>query len=465
MKSILLYIENMIPYLIICLPIYFLFRYYYVKKKLKGRYRAWHEILLSILVAVMVGVISQTIIPEFELINGKIQMATLALKERFNFIPFRIFYETYIEVVRYQNFSYLWISLISNICIFIPIGILLPLLYTSYKKWHKTLLFGISFSIGIEAIQIFLPRATDIDDVILNTFGTLLGFWIYIGIQKIFSTKTEKCLAFNVLDLIKEENKQKKRYAIVTGASYGLGEKMVGKLHALGFHIIAVARSEKKLKSLKQHYRNVEMIVADLSQAKEVQSLYEKTKNKEIVVVINNAGMGVFGEFEKTKLEEELKMIDLNIKCVHMLSKLYLQDMIKQNYGYLLNVSSSAAFMPSGPLMGTYYATKSYVLSLTNAIYEELKRSKSNVVVSSLCLGPTNTSFYQNAHISPNMKLMETDKVAEIAIKRLFEKKRIIIPGISNKILKFVVRFLPDRLLDQINYVVQKRKRLSEGEK
>ena len=250
-----------------------------------------------------------------------------------------------------------------------------------------------------------------------------------------------------------------KKYALITGASSGIGYEIAIKLSNLGFNIIAVSRNKEKLEKLKSCCDTlVEVIPLDLSKLENVYKLYETTKNKEIEILINNAGFGVFGEFNKTSLEEELNMIDLNIKCLHILTKLYLNDMIKNNKGYILNVSSSAAFMPAGPLMSTYYSTKSYVLTFTNAIYEEIKRQKKNIGISSLCLGPTKTNFNKRANIHASVNELDAKYVAKIAIEGLLKKKRVIVPGISNKLLKFFIRFLPDSLLIKLNYNLQKKK-------
>lgn len=250
------------------------------------------------------------------------------------------------------------------------------------------------------------------------------------------------------------------KYAVVTGASSGIGYEMAIKLSKLGFNIIAVARSEDKLNELKKNCNTlVEVISLDLSIVENVYNLYEKTKDKDVEVVINNAGFGVFGEFSETNLEDELNMINLNINCLHILTKLYLKDMIKKNSGYILNVSSSAAFMPAGPLMSTYYSTKSYVLTLTNSIYEEVRRLNKNIGISCLCLGPTNTNFNKRANIHASVNELDAKYVSDVALKELFAKKRVIIPGLSNKFVKFVSRFIPDWLLIKVNYNIQKGKR------
>ena len=459
MKFILMYITNIIPYVLVVLPIYTLFRKKYIKKKLEGKYKIWHEIGLMFLVIFLVGIISQTIIPEFEFYNGKIKIAEITTLFRFNFIPLKIIYQTFIEVFTYSNTAYFYISFLSNILIFVPIGLLLPLLFDKYKSLKNTTLFGMFFSICIEIVQIILPRATDIDDVVLNTLGTVLGYGIFCIIRKIVPNFIPKTLALTSLDLIKEENYLNKKYALVTGASSGIGYEMAIKLSQLGFNIVAVARNEEKLEKLKKSCKtSVEVIPLDLSIVENVYNLYEKIKDKDINVVINNAGFGTFGEFYKTNLEDEMNMIDLNIKAVHILTKLYLNDMLTKNRGYILNVSSSAAFMPAGPLMSTYYATKNYVLTFTNAIHEEVKRQKKDVTVSSLCIGPTNTNFNNRANIHASVNELDAKYVSDVALKGLFDKKRVIIPGISNKLLKIFIRFIPDRILIKLNYNMQKRK-------
>lgn len=195
-----------------------------------------------------------------------------------------------------------------------------------------------------------------------------------------------------------------------------------------------------------------------MSVEENVFKLYEKIRGKNINVLINNAGFGVFGEFINTNLDNELNMINLNIKCVHILTKLVLKDMVKNNYGYILNVSSSATFMPAGPLMSTYYATKAYVQNITDSLNYELKKKGNNVWISSLCIGPTKTNFNNVANIKASQKELDVDFVTFVALENLFKKKRVIIPGISNKLLKIIVRILPDSLLIHLNYLNQKRK-------
>ena len=150
-------------------------------------------------------------------------------------------------------------------------------------------------------------------------------------------------------------------------------------------------------------------------------------------------------------------MIDLNIKAVHTLTKLFLKDFKEQNQGYILNVSSSAAFL-AGPLMASYYATKSYILNLTEAIYEELRQEGSKVYIGALCSGPVNTNFNKNLGIKFSVKAMDSYKVSEYAIKQMFKRKTIITPGLTTRLSIFMVRLLPRKLLLKINYKIQKGK-------
>ena len=153
-------------------------------------------------------------------------------------------------------------------------------------------------------------------------------------------------------------------------------------------------------------------------------------------------------------------MINTNIKAVHILTKFALKKMVEEDKGYILNVASAAGFMPGGPLMSTYYATKSYVYSLTQSINMELKKKKSNVVVSVLCPGPVDTNFNNVAGVTFTSKSLSASYVAEYAIDNMLEKKkRVIIPGSQMKFVKFIMRFISDKTLLKMAYKTQRRKR------
>jgi hypothetical protein len=246
--------------------------------------------------------------------------------------------------------------------------------------------------------------------------------------------------------------------ALITGASSGIGYSMAKYLSSLGYDLILVARDKEKLQMIQKELKtDVKIVVADLSQESKLKDLYVLCKNDNIDILVNNAGFGMFGEFNSTDLNAELNMIDVNIKAVHTLTKLFLKDMVKRNSGYILNVSSSASFQ-AGPLMATYYASKSYVTKLTLAIYEELRRSKSKVHVSCLCPGPVKTNFNNVANVEFSMKGQDSDYVAKYAIDKMFKNKLIIIPGFKMKSIIFFNRFVSTKRALKTVYKFQKKK-------
>lgn len=246
--------------------------------------------------------------------------------------------------------------------------------------------------------------------------------------------------------------------ALITGASSGMGRDMARILDKKGYDLILVARRLDKLEELKKELQNtVTLYSFDLSKIENCYKLYENVKDENINIVINNAGFGLFGEFISTDLERELNMVDLNIKSLHVLTKLFLKDFVKKDSGYLFNVASSAAFEP-GPLMATYYATKAYVFHLTEAIYEELRHKKSHVYVGCFCPGPVNTEFNQVANVKFGLKGLDSNKASSYAIKKMFQRKRIVVPGIIMKINLWFNRFLPRKLLLRGTYYFQSKK-------
>lgn len=247
--------------------------------------------------------------------------------------------------------------------------------------------------------------------------------------------------------------------ALVTGASSGIGRDIARYLSKKGYDLILVARRKDRLEELKKELStNVEIICSDLSSTFNCMKLYEQIKNEDIDVVINNAGFGLAGEFSKTKLETELDMIDLNIKAVHVLTKCFLQYFEKKNKGYILNVASSAALQPGGPLMATYYATKSYVLSMTLGIYEELRRNKKNIYIGCLCPGPVDTEFNKVAKVEFTLPSLSSEYVAKYAIDKMFKRKTIIIPGTGMKLISFFGNFATKKSKLKMTYNVQKKK-------
>ena len=221
---------------------------------------------------------------------------------------------------------------------------------------------------------------------------------------------------------------------LITGASSGIGLDMARYLATQKHELILVARDKERLEEVQQQLKTiVTIIVADLSNEQKVKELYVLLKKENIDVLINNAGFGACGYFTEADLNNEL------------------------DSGYILNVASSAAFQP-GPLMSTYYATKSYVYQLTAGIYYEQKKKKSNVNISVLCPGPTATNFLKDANVKFAIKPLSSEFVAKYAIDKMFAKKMLIIPGFKMKCAKFLGRFAPDKLLLKIIYRIQKRK-------
>jgi len=201
--------------------------------------------------------------------------------------------------------------------------------------------------------------------------------------------------------------------ALVTGASSGIGRDMTRYLVGLGYEVFAVARDVAKLEELHQEIGDrVKIISADISKKENCIELYRSLREENIDLLINNAGFGIFGNFTETDLEKELNLINTNITAVHILTKLFLQDMVKQNKGKILNVASIAGSSP-GPLMAAYYSSKAYVLRLTEAIYEELRKQKSNVTISVLCPGPVATNFNNVADVKFSIKALPSEYVAK----------------------------------------------------
>ncbi len=246
--------------------------------------------------------------------------------------------------------------------------------------------------------------------------------------------------------------------ALITGAGSGIGREMAKYLAEKKYDLILVGRDKNKLEELQNSLNvNSQIIIADLSDETKVKEVYVLTKNEKIDILINNAGFGSFGKFYETDLNNEMDMINTNVVAVHLLTKLFLRDMVKRDSGYILNVASSAAFGP-GPLMATYYATKAYVNNLTEAINEELRRDNSNVFVCSLCPGPVDTNFNNVAGVHFGVKAMKSDEVARYAIDSMFKKKVVITPGIKMKMALFGRRFVSRKMIRKITYNIQKSK-------
>lgn len=247
--------------------------------------------------------------------------------------------------------------------------------------------------------------------------------------------------------------------ALVTGASSGIGRDMAKELAKRNIDLILVSRDLEKLQDVKNQIENVnvEIIQKDLNIEQNCIDLFEEVKKQPIDIVINNAGFGVFGDFIESPLEKELNMIKTNITAVHILTKLFLAKMEKEDRGYILNVASIAGYMP-GPLMASYYSTKAYVVRLTQAIKEELRRKKSNVKVGVLCPGPVETNFNNVAGVKFKAKALTSEYVAKYTVDKILKRKFYIIPGLSIRALRIVSKIIPDNLMAKMAYNVQVKK-------
>ena len=268
---------------------------------------------------------------------------------------------------------------------------------------------------------------------------------------------------------------------LITGASSGIGKDMAKILNQKGYNLVLVARDIEKLEQTKKEleksvqneptienskiekaYKNskkatnkIEIIQMDLSEEQNCIELANKVKDVDIL--INNAGFGDCGKFSETDLNKDISMIKTNVIAYHILTKLYLKEMKKKNSGKILNVASIAGFMP-GPLMATYYATKNYIVRLSEAIREELKKEKSKVQISILCPGPVATNFNKVANVKFSLREANSMQVAKYAIKKLEKGKFYIVPGIDVKLARFGAKIAPSNFVAKITYKVQKRK-------
>jgi short-subunit dehydrogenase len=241
------------------------------------------------------------------------------------------------------------------------------------------------------------------------------------------------------------------KYALITGASSGIGLEFARIFAQDDINLILVARSIERLESIKselqkQHKIDIHVIGLDLSKTESIHTLAQYTQDKKLEVeyLINNAWFGDYGEFIKTDLERNTDMIELNITALASLSRIYAEKMVKNGSGNILNVASTAAFQP-GPNMAVYFATKSFVLSFSLALSEELKWS--GVTITTLCPGPTESNFQNQANAKWinifKWKIPTSYEVAAYGYKQMLKWNKIAIHGIMNNIKAFSVKFLP----------------------
>jgi uncharacterized protein len=253
--------------------------------------------------------------------------------------------------------------------------------------------------------------------------------------------------------------------ALITGASNGIGRELAIRFAQDRHNVVLVARSEGKLNQLADQLRQqygvtVTVIAKDLAGFHAPKEIYDQLQQAGIHInyLANNAGIGCFGHFVTNDIKQEMQMVDLNVRALTYMSKLFLPDMVKRRQGGILNVASTAAFQP-GPLMANYYATKAYVLSLTEALANELKGT--GVTISALCPGPTETGFVQEANMEGSKLfesgVMDAKTVAEMGYQGLMAGETVVIPGWKNKLIAMSVRLVPRKWVPGIVRKVQER--------
>ena len=254
--------------------------------------------------------------------------------------------------------------------------------------------------------------------------------------------------------------------SLITGASSGIGRDMAFEFADRGYDLILVARSFDRLKEVKNEIIkkydkcNVLIMKCDVSNVESVKNLYNDVRKEfgNIDVLVNNAGFGDCGKFYETDLEKDISMINTNILGLHVLTKLFLRDMVKVNKGYILNIASIAGFMP-GPLMATYYSTKAYVVRLTRAIAKELKSVNSKVRIAAFCPGPVNTEFDKNANVTFSLKGQSSSDVAKIGVNGLFKSNKVVyFSSILIRIIACLAKIMPESFMANQAYRTQKRK-------
>ena len=251
----------------------------------------------------------------------------------------------------------------------------------------------------------------------------------------------------------------KKGYAVITGASSGIGTEFARRLAKEGFPLVLVARRKDRLEQLAASLETECIVItADLSDMEECRRVMRELDSKEIEVFINNAGFGYCGEILNIETQTELDMIDVNVKAMHSLAKLALERMVKKDKGYVLNVASSAGLLPAGPYMSAYYATKAYVTSFTRGVAEELRRMKSHVYIGCLCPGPVDTEFNKVANVEFALKGISAYDCANYAVTQMFRRKVTIVPAFQMKALVVLSRFIPTKLYVRIAAKQQRKK-------
>lgn len=256
-----------------------------------------------------------------------------------------------------------------------------------------------------------------------------------------------------------------KQAVLITGASSGIGLELAKLFAKRGFNLVLTSSNAQKLELAKKELGNCPGIVItipkDLAQPNAARQLYQQVRNSgfSVDILINNAGFGIYGRFSEQLLERNAELIQLNCTALTQLTHLFLPEMIKNKSGKIMNVASIAGFFP-GPLMASYYASKAYVLSFSLALANELEGS--GISVTALCPGATSTEFEKTAGAEKSglfkRGTMSARKVAHIGYKGLMKNKKVVIPGIKNKLLVFATRFLLRSIIVKMVRKIQKNR-------
>ena len=258
--------------------------------------------------------------------------------------------------------------------------------------------------------------------------------------------------------------------ALITGASAGIGYELSKIFAKNGYNLLLVSRNKQRLEVIAKEMENQHDILAkvmskDLSKSSAPQELYDDIVSDgiNINVLVNNAGIGTNGKFTDFSVDKHMDLLQLNITTLTLLCKLFGTDMVKKRSGSILNIASTAAFQ-AGPFMSTYYASKAYVLMFSEALHNEL--AQDGVIVTVLCPGPTHTEFFErnemiDTKLAKSPYIMKAADVAQAGFTGLMNGKKIVIPGLINKLLAFTVRFTPRSVITLITRSLNKKEAVS----
>lgn len=266
-------------------------------------------------------------------------------------------------------------------------------------------------------------------------------------------------------------DKESRPIAVITGASSGIGEEFARQLASRRYDVVLVARRAERLQALAETLRKVHEVEcvafeADIARPEERDRLCDALApdGSRLEMLVNNAGFGTHGFFQETDLARELELINVNCAAPVHLTKRLLPGMLERRRGFIVNVASLSAFTP-GPVMAMYYASKAFLLSFSEALWEECRDT--GVTVTALCPGPVRTEFQRSAGISPKARSSGTapvpvERVVDDALRGLFDGKRVVIPGYQARIAVMLSRIIPKgRALKTVRRIQEERRRQS----